>query len=171
MKNTVSILFIASICMVFAGSLYAGNTAKLPGVTTLDSLSDKYEPVKFDHAKHTTLAGHCGTCHHQHGTFSTLPCKECHSLNSAAFKNSVVNNFMACKNCHGAYDRSNPRMPGLKTAYHQQCFQCHRGMGDVGTSPAGCTNMCHGKKAPICKKAERKEELWLTNQEIPTMMI
>lgn len=152
MKNTVLILFIASICMVFAGSLYAGNSAKLPGVTTLDSLSDKYEPVKFDHAKHTGLAGNCGTCHHQHGAFGTLPCKECHSLNSAAFKNSVVNNFMACKNCHGAYDRSNPRMPGLKTAYHQQCFQCHRGMGDIGASPAGCTNMCHGKKAPNTQK-------------------
>jgi len=146
MKNTVLILLTVGICMVFAASLYAGNSGKAPSVATLDSLSDKYEPVIFDHAKHTGLAANCGACHHQHANFSSLPCKECHSLNASAFKTSAVSNFTSCKNCHGTYDRDNPRMPGLKTAYHQQCFQCHKGMGEVGESPAGCTNMCHGKK-------------------------
>jgi Doubled CXXCH motif (Paired_CXXCH_1) len=152
MKNALLILFIAGICMAFAGSVHAGNAAKAPTVATLDSLSNKYGPVIFDHAKHVAIAANCGTCHHQHSNFSTLPCKECHSLDAAAFRNSVVNNFMACRNCHGSYDRSNPKMPGLKTAYHQQCFQCHRGMGEVGVSPAGCTIMCHGKKGTIAQK-------------------
>jgi hypothetical protein len=152
MRNTVLILLIATLCMVFAGSLYAGNAAKVPGIAMLDSLSDKFEPVRFDHAKHIGIAGNCGTCHHQHNNFSTLPCKECHSLSAAEFKNSVVNNFMACKNCHGSYDPSNPKMPGLKTAYHVQCFGCHKGMGEVGEGPQGCTNMCHGKKGPNTQK-------------------
>jgi hypothetical protein len=152
MKNTLSILIIAIICTAFAGSVYAGNAAKAPTVATLDSLSAKYGPVTFDHAKHVAIAGDCGTCHHQHKNFGTLPCKECHALDPAIFRNSVVNSFMACKNCHGSYDRSNPAMPGLKTAYHQQCFKCHRGMGDIGISPAGCTMMCHGKKDATARK-------------------
>jgi predicted CXXCH cytochrome family protein len=53
---------------------------------------------------------------------------------------------MACKSCHSSYDPANPNMPGLKTAYHSQCFQCHRGMGNVGIDPKGCTVMCHAKK-------------------------
>ncbi len=148
MKKTLWI--VIAFCLVFTGSLYAGS-AKAPSISKLDSISDKYEPVTFDHEKHTSIAGNCGTCHHQHGNFSSLPCKECHSVTPAMFKGSVSNNFMACKNCHSAYDRSNPKMPGLKTAYHQQCFQCHRGMAEVGISPAGCTMMCHGKKGPNTK--------------------
>jgi predicted CXXCH cytochrome family protein len=153
MRNTVLILLIATLCMVFAGSLYAGNPAEGPSITILDSLSDKFEPVRFDHAKHIGLAGNCGTCHHQHSNFSTLPCKECHSLSPDVFKKSVVNSFMACKNCHSSYDASNPKMPGLKTAYHEQCFGCHKGMGEVGEGPAGCTNMCHGKKGTNSKES------------------
>ncbi len=143
MKNAFWIAI--AFCLVFTGSLYAG---KAPSVAKLDTLVDKYEPVTFDHEKHTSIAGNCGTCHHQHENFGTLPCKECHSVTPAMFKSSVSNNFMACKNCHAAYDPANPKVPGLKTAYHQQCFQCHRGMAEVGISPAGCTMMCHGKKGP-----------------------
>jgi hypothetical protein len=154
MKKKTLILSISGIFIFIAASLYAGTMQKTPTTATLDSLSDKYNPVIFDHAKHTALAGNCGTCHHEHGDFGALPCKECHALDPSVFRNSVVNNFMACKNCHGSYDPSNPRMPGLKTAYHQQCFKCHRGMGDVGISPAGCTTMCHGKRGPNTQKVD-----------------
>lgn len=153
MKKMTLILFIISISIFCAMSLYASNSVQAPTKATLDSLSNKYGPVIFDHAKHMGIAGNCGTCHHEHGDFSTLPCKECHALDSAVFRNSAVNNFLACKNCHGQYDPSSPGMPGLKTAYHQQCFKCHRGMGDVGISPAGCTNMCHGRKGPDTRKS------------------
>lgn len=146
MKRTVLIL-IVTFCLVYTGSLCAGAAAKAPATTKLDSISDKYEPVTFDHAKHTSLAGNCGACHHQHNNFGSLPCKECHSVDASLFKKSVTNNFVACRNCHSTFDRANPRMPGLKTAYHQQCFQCHRGMAEVGEGPAGCTALCHEKKA------------------------
>jgi hypothetical protein len=153
MKRMTLILVIVGIPIFYAMSLHAGMTGEAPTTATLDSLSNKYGPVMFDHAKHTGLAGNCGTCHHQHGNFSALPCKECHELDTALFRNSAVNKFMACKNCHGPYDPSNPGMPGLKTAYHQQCFQCHRGMGDVGINPKGCINMCHGLKGPNTQKS------------------
>jgi hypothetical protein len=54
---------------------------------------------------------------------------------------------MACKSCHTTADRDNARMPGLKTAYHKQCFTCHRGMGAIGTDPKGCAELCHAKSA------------------------
>lgn len=146
MKTMILILLVSGISVLFTISAQAGSAMKVPSTATLDSLSDKYEPVIFDHAKHAGLAGNCGTCHHRHGNFGALPCKECHALDASLFKESAVGSFMACRKCHGPYDPSDPGMPGLKTAYHQQCFQCHRGMGDVGISPGGCTNMCHGRK-------------------------
>lgn len=145
MKRTVVLLSVITISILFAASLYAGSI-RTPGVVKLDSLSDRYEPVRFDHAKHTAIASNCGTCHHQHGNNGALPCKECHSLEPSVFRNSVVNTFMPCKNCHGDFNPSNPGMPALKTAYHQQCFQCHRGIGNVGLDPKGCAEMCHSSK-------------------------
>jgi hypothetical protein len=62
------------------------------------------------------------------------------------FKTTTTSSFMACKNCHGALDPATPQMPGLKVAYHRQCFQCHLGMADVGVSPKSCTVMCHDKR-------------------------
>jgi len=144
MRKIVSLFLFAGLCLLFATSLYAGNSA--PGVVKLDSLSDKYEPVRFDHAKHVPMADGCGACHHQHGDSGTLPCKDCHAVTPSVFKNSVTNSFMACKNCHGTFERDAPNMPGLRTAYHSTCFKCHRGMGNVGLDPKGCAEMCHAKK-------------------------
>jgi predicted CXXCH cytochrome family protein len=115
-----------------------------------------YKPVLFNHGKHTSLAPDCGVCHHQHGNNASLSCRECHAMKASSFKNSVTNSFMACKTCHGAYDSSTPGMPGLKVAYHRTCFQCHRGMGEVGADPKGCTIMCHDKRSPkAVAKAKR----------------
>jgi len=150
-KIIVSVFAIIT-CVFFVTIIYAENS-RPPEVVKLGSLSDKYELVRFEHDKHASMAGNCGTCHHQHGNSGTLTCKECHSVTAATFKNSVVNNFMACKNCHSDYNSGNPGMPGLKVAYHQTCFQCHRGMGNVGIDPKGCTEMCHAaKEQKISKK-------------------
>jgi hypothetical protein len=148
---------IVSLCFILL-SLSAVNaedgsqsasTAGTPSprrIIKLDSLVNTYKPVFFNHEKHTAIAGDCGICHHQHGKNSSLTCNECHSIKSSTFKSTARGGFMACKNCHGAYDPATPQMPGLKVAYHQQCFQCHRGMADVGISPKGCTVMCHDKR-------------------------
>ena len=166
MKKIAVVILWMFTTLVIAPVTYAGNDAqspaasapssvrKAPEVVTLGSLVDKYRAVVFDHAKHMSMAGDCGMCHHQHGTNSSLPCKECHALQPSAFKSSVKGSFIACRTCHGAYDPSNPRMPGLKVAYHRQCFQCHRGMNGVGVDPKGCASMCHAKREPkVGKKA------------------
>ncbi len=143
------------LCFLLASFLAAGggldadaaSAASLPGVRVLGSISDKFKPVTFDHAKHVSIADGCATCHHQHQDSKKLNCKECHALDQAAFKNSVKSNFLACSSCHGAPDPAAPAMPGLKVAYHKQCFQCHRGMGNIGTDPKGCAELCHARKA------------------------
>ncbi|GBD98030.1 nine-heme cytochrome c precursor [bacterium BMS3Abin07] len=163
MRKITTIVLAISVCILFVVSPYSGkepntDTASatsskisMPGVCILDSLTDLYEPVKFDHAMHTFIADNCGMCHHQHPDSEAQRCKNCHSLNASIFKKSVVNSFLSCKTCHGTYDPANPDMPGLKVAYHRQCFQCHRGMGNVGKDPRGCTKQCHAKRAQAGK--------------------
>lgn len=149
-----SLIFIILTIISLAASLYAG-VIDSNLYFNLDSIDGKYEPVRFNHTKHISLAGDCSLCHHQHSNSGTLPCKDCHAVTPSVFKDSVVNGFMACKNCHGVSNPQSPEMPGLKAAYHQACFKCHLGMGDVGKSPKGCTDMCHaikGQKVSIKSK-------------------
>ena len=145
MKKITFITIVLSLCLLAAA--YLTSAASAPGMVVLDSIKDAYGPVKFDHAKHVAIAASCSACHHEHAIADGLPCKQCHSLTPQAFKNSVSHSFMACRSCHTTADRDNAAMPGLKTAYHQQCFKCHRGMGNIGTDPKGCTEICHAKKA------------------------
>ena len=147
MKTTTTIALGLGLCILFAAAYLSAGETKQPGVRVLGSLSDKYAAVTFDHSKHVTIAANCAACHH-HGNGNISSCKECHALSPAAFKSSLINSFMPCSNCHGAYDRENATMPGLKVAYHKKCFECHRGMGDVGLNPKGCTELCHAQKAP-----------------------
>ena len=146
MNKIIPLILMASTLILCAAPLFAEGPAKAPDIITLDSLSEQYQPVFFTHERHTSYAGNCGTCHHEHGNSGTLPCKNCHSLNAAAFKNSVTHSFMACKNCHGSYSPSSVKTPGLKAAYHTQCLQCHRGMGTIGKDPKGCAELCHARK-------------------------
>jgi Class III cytochrome C family len=159
MKKTAAAILWMLTAIFIVPATYAENDAQIhasastgvqkdPQVVTLGTLTDKYKPVVFDHGKHMAMAGDCGMCHHQHGNNSSLPCKECHALQPSTFKSSAKGGFIACRNCHGAYDPSNPQMPGLKVAYHRQCFQCHRGMNGVGVDPKGCAAMCHAKREP-----------------------
>ncbi len=141
MRKIFSIAAVLSLCLLAAA--YISAAAGIPGVRILDSLKDTYTPVKFDHSKHVQIAGSCAACHHEHSMGDGLPCKQCHALSPETFKKSVAHSFMPCKNCHGTFDRDNPGMPSLKTAYHRQCFKCHRGMGNIGLSPKGCAEVCH----------------------------
>jgi hypothetical protein len=144
-------LFVGILCMAYlwageGASHAASPDARLPSVRVLGTLSDRYEPVTFDHAKHVSMADKCDACHH-HGNGAASTCSQCHNLSPSAFKNSVVNSFLPCSSCHADPDPGNPVMPGLKVAYHKKCFECHRGMNNVGLDPKGCTELCHAKKA------------------------
>lgn len=161
MKTKISVVLGFALCVIFAASLYAedGNESpapagRVPVMRVMGSISEKYEPVRFDHPKHVAIAKSCAACHH-HGKGDTSSCRECHGLNARQFRKSVVNSFVPCSSCHGPYDRENPAMPGLKVAYHTKCFECHRGMADLGTDPKGCTQLCHAKKQRPGVKARR----------------
>lgn len=149
MKKTLFLVAVLSSFILSVSSsanAETGASPSAPGIVKLDSLVDKYKPVLFNHEKHIAIAGDCGKCHHQHGSNASLPCHECHRIGASSFKGSVTGSFMACKNCHDVYDPASPWMPGLKVAYHRQCFQCHRGMADVGVDPKACAAMCHNKR-------------------------
>lgn len=154
MRKILGSTVVLGLCLLAAA--YVSAAADAPGVRILDSLKDVYTPVKFDHPKHVSLAGNCSACHHEHGIADGLPCKQCHAITPQTFKNTVSRNFMACKSCHTTADRDNAGMPGLKTAYHKQCFTCHRGMGNIGLDPKGCAELCHAKKADSVGKNIQK---------------
>jgi hypothetical protein len=153
MITKMSIVLGLCLCLVFASHLIAEEGQKPaaspptqpPGVRVLKANSSTYSPVKFDHQKHAAIAGNCAACHH-HGSGDTASCKGCHRVSPSVFTSSVVQNFMPCSNCHAGNDRENPAMPGLKVAYHKKCFECHRGMGNIGLDPKGCTAICHTKR-------------------------
>jgi hypothetical protein len=113
---------------------------EMPGTIVIKYLQDQYGPVTFDHEMHAAMAGDCGTCHHQHNEKIRASCVECHVL-----KASEIQGFTACSACHSDYIPDMPEMPGLKVALHKTCFQCHVGMGDLGSSPGACVKMCHAK--------------------------
>lgn len=118
-----------------------------PDTVELDRLAGPYGPVEFSHGRHARrFAEGCGDCHHQHRGYEKQPCKRCHAIDVAQFKESVVRSFRPCGNCHGDYDPATPDVPGLKVAYHQVCFSCHTEVGDTGASPASCDQQCHTKK-------------------------
>jgi len=120
----------------------------MPKTVTLGSLTDRYEPVVFDHSGHVDMASGCGDCHHQHGSDQVLGCRECHALDPSAFRRSVhADQFRGCGECHaGPSPRPVPERTGLAAAYHRACFRCHREVGSVGRDPKGCTEMCHEEK-------------------------
>lgn len=144
---------LLSMVTVFAlsGALPQHGLAGGPATVELDSLSDLYEPVSFDHAMHVELTeSNCAVCHHH--TTGTPPvnenCNRCHA-------NSGEADVAACRDCHAekrfeaaylAKVAENPQLyhidkPGLKGAYHQNCMGCHAEMG----APTGCSD-CHPRK-------------------------
>lgn len=132
------------------GPAAAGGVAKgrVPGSLVLGNLSERFAPVRFDHAGHVEMAGGCGECHHQHGRERGTSCRECHALDASAFRGSFdAGKFRPCGECHAAAPRAAADdRPGLTAAYHRACFGCHRELGSVGEDPKGCAETCHASK-------------------------
>lgn len=106
----------------------AGKTGRgaVPDSMLLDVLAKDYEPVPFSHKAHADMAGMatgCATCHHHTEEGKAPP---------------------ACITCHDPQvEGTDPRMPGLKGAYHQQCLNCHREWMDE----SACS-VCHLPRTP-----------------------
>ncbi len=150
-RYTVKMLFLVCIGLAFPGlvATMAVSPARvegkeMPGVIVIKSLRNQYRPVTFNHEMHAAIAGNCGTCHHQHPEKARATCQECH--NTDVLKSTVKQSFSACSSCHSDPSPEMPEMPGLKVALHKTCFQCHVGIGDLGSSPKACAKTCHAKR-------------------------
>lgn len=140
---------ISGVVAMMALALWAmpGQAAGEPDSVLINTLSQYYEPVAFDHAGHVDMAGDCAGCHH-HTTgapTSDPACARCHD--SARPAASV-----ACRDCHVAQPfsaealrekeadvgRYHTDKPGLRGAYHASCMGCHEANG----GPVGCED-CH----------------------------
>jgi hypothetical protein len=151
MKKATILPAVVFLCVgVFAAQgAVAGENP--PKVLTLGSLSRVYEPVRFNHAEHVSMAGGCADCHHQHRALEIQTCSECHRFDPAAFrKNVLADRLLPCRDCHPASGNpGNGGEPALKIAYHRACFKCHWGeVGSAGKNLGSCTEMCHVPKVP-----------------------
>lgn len=141
-------LLVTSLFGIFLTLAAAGLTsaAAPPGVVTIDTLSELFAGVSFDHQLHQDLAS-CAKCHHHTtGEAAEPQCAGCHQGRTTA--------TVACRDCHSAQpfsaafirekelDRGRYHIdkPGLKAAYHRNCFDCHEESG----GPTGCED-CHAK--------------------------
>jgi len=134
------------LAVLYGSSVKAEVSKKIPGTINIKYIQKQYGPVVFDHTKHAAMAGNCGKCHHSHNEKINSTCKECHALDAGVFKASAKQAFLPCSACHSDYSPDSPGVPGLKVAFHKKCFECHLGMGELGSSPAGCAKTCHVKK-------------------------
>ena len=103
MKNaTVVVMAIALWVGVSAAGEKAG-VGNVPKVLLLGSLSQVYEPVRFNHSGHVSTAGGCADCHHQHGSADVRSCKECHRIDPSVFQKNVNAGMLKpCRECHTA---------------------------------------------------------------------
>ena len=140
-------------CLVAIGSMVAfllfatsglgqekKQSGEIPEVKFLQSLQGEYEPANFGHKLHAEKAKTCASCHHHSSAEETRKCAECHDLEKMAIKDTLLENFLPCKSCHRKYNPASPMMPGLMTAFHAQCFSCHKVEG-----PKACEKMCHAR--------------------------
>ena len=132
-------LFLLAVMTGSAGS----EGVEMPDIIIIKYIQKEYSPVTFDHTMHADMADSCGECHHIHNMEINSTCSNCHLINSDAFKSSANQGFPPCSKCHMDYSLEEPGMPGLKVALHRKCFGCHVGMGELGSSPEGCVEMCH----------------------------
>lgn len=146
----LSLGMVVAICsVVVGGPLSTDLNRTVPEMAVLDSLSNLYEGVSFDHALHDSYAS-CVECHHHvTGRPSADPsCSSCHRSGAAV---GVVD----CKSCHLAdrfssdllsvkknQSRYHIDIIGLAGAYHLNCLGCHL---SLTAGPTGCLD-CHQRK-------------------------
>lgn len=165
-QGTIGLLACAlAVALITASAVHAAD--ETPDEVRIDSISDLYRPVTFDHQLHADLAESCALCHHHATGAAPLrkPCLRCHQGGKEAWT-------VSCSACHPAEPfsshhlaeiRNDPLLyhthtPGLKGAYHQLCLGCHR---EVGAS-IGCQD-CHARNekgnayfhAEVTAKAEK----------------
>jgi hypothetical protein len=155
-RKAAIILVSIVLCIGVSAASETIAVGNVPKVIVLGSLTNIYEPVRFNHSEHISTAGGCAECHHQHRSMQVDACAECHPIDRSIFKKNLnVGKLRSCKECHPASERSGSiGRRGLKDAYHEACLKCHK--SDVGSGMKNlkdCTEMCH-----VLKVVERRDE-------------
>jgi hypothetical protein len=121
-----------------------------PDVVEIDTLTQLFKPVSFNHAMHEDITeSNCAVCHHHTlGTpIEDRNCLRCHAESGPADE-------VSCQGCHSSkrfeadylntIDADNMLFHrdkvGLKAAYHLRCMGCHADMG----APNECQD-CHAR--------------------------
>ncbi len=116
----------------------------LPEVVEINAISQEYHPVDFPHRsivealmgriQDNDLAAYfhqgqnavCSSCHHHTEEFDPTP--------------------PGCVSCHSPTGGTSPDgVPDAKSAYHQQCFECHQVMNITHPASTDC-EACHAQK-------------------------
>lgn len=145
-KQSLTILITVVACIVVGSVAMA---ADMPEQVTIDSMSEMFEGVEFDHTMHTELSEDCSVCHHHATGTGTVDsrCVSCHAKSDAVTD-------VRCSACHVATPFSAESLsqqsqdlyqfhidrPGLKAAYHWNCLGCHAEMD----GPMECVD-CHSR--------------------------
>ncbi len=133
-------------------------TAKLPDKVVIKELSNKFQPVEMDHAKHLSALQKGMQDSRLATYFHSLPgtvCQACHHNSPAAMEPP------ACVACHAktqgvVASAAEISRPGLQAAYHGQCMSCHKDMGIKPVATA-CTE-CHQKKPQHAALSHQEKE-------------
>lgn len=134
------------VLMFSAGLCRAG---EMPETVTLDTMTNYFQGVEFDHTLHVDLGEDCSVCHH-HTTGTGTADERCISCHGRDDEVASVN----CHSCHAedpfsaeAINRDSLELyqfhidtPGLKAAYHWNCLGCHERMD----GPTDC-RQCHAR--------------------------
>jgi hypothetical protein len=153
MKITTRIIQRIAILAFFAG--FAGSAMAQDDIIKLNTLSNLFDGVIFDHAMHVEASPGCETCHH-HTTGTPASDGKCALCHGSDRGNAAANPAVACRDCHleQPFSAENIRVkegqrilyhadqPGLKAAYHLGCLGCHAEAG----APTGCSD-CHPRNA------------------------
>jgi len=120
-------------CLKLGAQFFLGEGERLipakfpPEFVVINTLEEKYEPVKFPHKKHLHMAD------------NTLDCTECHHYTPVGRAENPP-----CKECHNPDEfREDLEQVGLNAAYHRRCLSCH-----VEWSKNTNCELCHASKDP-----------------------
>ena len=136
MFNNRVLLVAVIACTVFLFSAVLPQksiSSSAPDSVVIDSQQYKKKTkgsLSFSHGDHIKSGATCTECHHEYKDGANV-WKEGDAVKK-------------CGECHDG-EKKNGNAPNLKNAFHNQCMECHKGIGDEAKAPVKKCNSCHKK--------------------------
>lgn len=141
-KDLKLVYSVAAILFIVGLFCYAAFPAKPPDEPIRIQYRSATGNVIFQHAQHAAdYDVSCFDCHHHPGDDDAglIACSECHLKDPAEGAPPPE----ICLDCHGADEIEGTEMPSQPEASHNQCANCHKGIG-AGPEKQDCSQ-CHVK--------------------------